>query len=105
MSWIDGDVYRDAQPDPLREMAAGIREHMNEDHVDAMVAMARASGEVEGTIEDAHMFRVDAYGFDLELDTDQGRRRVRIGYPEQRVPVTPSDDIRGLFVELTERAR
>jgi hypothetical protein len=105
MSWLEGEAYRDAQPDPLREMAAGIRDHMNEDHGDAMVDMARAFGDIDATIEDAHMFRVDAYGFDLELTTDQGRQRTRIGYPEDQVPVTPSDDIRGIFVDLTERAR
>jgi hypothetical protein len=105
MSWLEGEAYRDAQPDPLREMAAGICDHMNEDHVDAMIEMARTLGDVDATIDDAHMFRVDAYGFDLEVTTDQGRRRVRIGYPGDRAPVTPSDDIRGIFVDLTERAR
>jgi putative heme iron utilization protein len=105
MSWIDGEDYREADPDPLLEMAAGIRDHMNEDHVDAMVAMAEVFGDVDGTVEDARMFRVDAYGFDLEVATDEGRRRARIGYPEDRVPVTPSDDIRALFTQLTQRAR
>src|SRR5262245_36236574 len=42
MDWIDAAAYRAARVDPLADAAAGILEHMNRDHPDALVAYARA---------------------------------------------------------------
>ena len=37
MSWISGEQWAGAEPDPIAAPAAGIIEHMNDDPVDAMV--------------------------------------------------------------------
>jgi hypothetical protein len=101
MSWLEGDAYREAQPDPLREAAPGIVEHMNEDHVDAMVQMATRFTDRADTTS-ARMLRVDRYGFDLEVDGQQGRGRERIAFPE---PVDDPGEVRGVMVHLTQKAR
>src|SRR6058998_2388337 len=41
MGWVEAGDYRRARPDPLADAAAGIMEHMNRDHADALVAYAR----------------------------------------------------------------
>jgi hypothetical protein len=42
MSWVEVADWRAASADPLAADAAGIVEHMNKDHADALVAYARA---------------------------------------------------------------
>ena len=41
MGWIAADEYLSAEPDPLAEAAPGIMQHMNEDHGDALLLLAR----------------------------------------------------------------
>ena len=42
MGWVTAAEYYSAQPDPLADSAAGIIQHMNADHADALVLLARA---------------------------------------------------------------
>src|SRR5580704_11467853 len=41
MGWVAAEDYKLAAPDPLTEFAPGILAHMNTDHVDAMILLAR----------------------------------------------------------------
>src|SRR3990167_4045738 len=41
MGWVAADEYLAAHADPLADAAAGLVEHMNRDHADALVAYAR----------------------------------------------------------------
>src|ERR671935_416554 len=41
MDWVTAADYATARPDPLADAAAGIVEHMNRDHADALVEYAR----------------------------------------------------------------
>src|SRR3972149_4630457 len=41
MGWVGAAEYLAARPAPLADVAAGLREHMNQDHADALVAYAR----------------------------------------------------------------
>jgi hypothetical protein len=47
MGWVDAGDYEEAAPDPLAEAAPGILAHMNGDHVDSMVLLARAYARME----------------------------------------------------------
>lgn len=109
MSWLEGDDYRAAAPDPLRHAAPGAIEHMNEDHVDAMVAMVRHfTDHGDAPVSDVRMVRLDKCGFDLEVISGEGsesrktRGRERIAFPE---PVDQPGRLRGVMAEMTNTAR
>src|SRR6267378_5233991 len=61
MGWVSSSEYNLAQPDPLADSAVGIIEHMNADHKDALVLLARVFGGVE--CQEAAMTAVDRLGF------------------------------------------
>jgi heme iron utilization protein len=49
MGWVEATEYQDAAPDPLAGAAPSILAHMNADHVDAMILLARSRAGVEET--------------------------------------------------------
>jgi putative heme iron utilization protein len=65
MGWVDATDYELATPDPLAETASGILAHMNADHVDSMILLARSFAGFEAT--EATMTGVDRLGFTLRL--------------------------------------
>ena len=55
MSWVEAPDYAVAEPDPLAgEAAIGIIEHMNADHADSLVLMARVLGGRDDATESRH---------------------------------------------------
>ncbi|MGQ0574386.1 MAG: HugZ family pyridoxamine 5'-phosphate oxidase [Pseudonocardia sp.] len=102
MSWVDGDGYVAAEPDPLHPYRDGIVEHMNDDHADALVTFCRAFGGQPATAS-ARMTGVDRYGFGIDARTGDGARvDVRIAFDE---PVATSDEVRRAMIALLGRAR
>src|ERR1700730_13951540 len=57
MGWVPAPDYDRAQPDPLADSAAAILEHMNADHKDALVLIARSFAGIES--QEAAMTAVD----------------------------------------------
>jgi len=78
MGWVKASDYDQAQPDPLADVASGIIEHMNADHKDALILLARTSAGVES--QEAAMTAVDRLGFNVRLKTTEGVRGVRIAF-------------------------
>ena len=68
MGWITASEYGQARPDPLCDAAAGILQHMNADHKDALILLARTWSGIEA--QDAAMTSVDRLGFHVRLTTD-----------------------------------
>jgi hypothetical protein len=99
MGWVDADDYQAATPDPLIDAAPGILTHMNADHVDGMILLARAHAGLEAT--DAVMTSVDRLGFTLRLKTSEGMKGVRINFLRQ---VTRPEDTRKVLVEMVRQA-
>jgi hypothetical protein len=100
MGWVDAADYANAEPDPLADAAAGILDHMNADHVDAMLVLARGLGGVEG--RDARMTAVDRLGFHVRVETNDGMRGLRIAFPrEARTP----EDTREILIDMIRRER
>jgi putative heme iron utilization protein len=100
MGWVEAEEYARAEPDPLADAAAGILAHMNEDHVDAMLLLARGFGGLEG--RDARMTAVDRLGFHLRIETSDGMRGLRIPFlREARSP----EQTREILVEMVRRER
>jgi|SRR5712691_5490468 len=100
MGWIAASEYDAAQPDPLAEAAAGILQHMNSDHSDALILLARAFAGIES--QEATMTSVDRLGFHMRLKTEEGMRGARIAFlREVRSPA----EARAVLVEMTHQAR
>jgi heme iron utilization protein len=100
MGWVSAAEYVGAEPDPLAEAAAGIIQHMNADHSDALVLVARAFAGVES--QEAAMTSIDRLGFHVRLKTADGIRSARIAFPrEVRTPA----ETRKVLVEMTQQAR
>jgi heme iron utilization protein len=100
MGWVEAREYQDAAPDPLAGAAPGILTHMNADHVDSMILLARSHTGVEAT--EATMTSVDRLGFGLRLKTNEGMKGVRINF--SREVATPGET-RTVLVEMVRKAR
>jgi putative heme iron utilization protein len=95
MDWLEVRDYAAARPDPLVDVAAGILEHMNRDHPDALVTMARVLAR-EGA-EEAKMVTVDRLGFGLRLRSGARFRSCRIPFPRE---VTSASVCREVLIEM-----
>ena len=103
MSWVSADDHAAAEPDPLRPHAAGIVEHMNDDHAEALVLYCRVFGGRAAT-ERAEMVGVDRYGFTM-LARDEGaddRTAVRIAFGRS---VETAGAVRMAMIDLLREAR
>lgn len=101
MSWFSGQDWREATPDPLVHAAAGIIEHMNEDHHDAMLDYCHAfTKAVEA--KEVKMTGVDRYGFEMSVQTQEGWRPLRLAFERACEDAT---QVRTALVELVKKAR
>ena len=100
MGWVDAQDYERASPDPLAEAAPGILAHMNADHVDSMILLARTHAQLEAT--KATMTSVDRLGFSLRLETIAGIKGARINF--LREVATPLET-RKMLVEMVRQAK
>jgi putative heme iron utilization protein len=102
MSWIGADDYATAAVDPVLPHAAGVIEHMNEDHADAgLLICAQRSGRRDLTA--TRMVGADRFGCDYEATAADGRAvMVRVPFPE---PATGTDDVRRHLVAAVRAAR
>ena len=99
MGWVEARDYELASPDPLAPAAADIMRHMNADHADAMILLARAHARIEAT--DASMTAVDRLGFHLRLRTADGMKGTRINFPRE---VRTPQETRKVLVEMVRQA-
>lgn len=100
MGWVAASDYVAAKPDPLANDAAAILQHMNADHKDALILLARAFAGTEA--EEATMTSVDRLGFQVRLKTKDGMRGVRIPFVRE---VSDPTSTRKVLVEMVQRAR
>jgi putative heme iron utilization protein len=100
MGWVQASDYDRAQPDPLADAAAGIIEHMNADHKDALVLLAKACAGIES--QEAVMTAVDRLGFHVRLKTAEGMRGVRIAFLRE---ARTAPETRKVLVEMVQHAR
>jgi putative heme iron utilization protein len=95
MGWVAAPDYLAAQPDPLADAMNGILDHMNADHKDSLILLARSYAGIEA--EEAAMTSVDRLGFHLRLKTAEGMRGTRIGFPRE---VHSPEETRSVLVEM-----
>jgi hypothetical protein len=103
MGWVAADDYRRAEPDPLADAAPGIITHMNADHADALVLLARRFADADAKdAEEATMTAVDRLGFHLRLKTGDRMHGVRIAFTRE---VRSAEETRTVLVEMVKQAR
>jgi len=100
MGWVAAEDYLAAAPDPLADAAEGILEHMNTDHVEALLLLARGLAGIEA--ENAKMTAVDRLGFHVRLETGERMQGVRIPFPRE---VGSAEETRSALVEMVKRER
>ena len=94
-------AYAAAAPDPVGPSTAYAVTHLNADHADALLDMARVlAGFPDATA--AVCSRADRFGLDLVMQTPRGTAYGRVGFA---TPCTEPDGLRAATVELTRRAR
>jgi putative heme iron utilization protein len=100
MGWVAASDYNQAQPDPLADAAAGIIEHMNTDHKDALILLAGTLAGIES--QEAAMTSVDRLGFHVRLKAQDGMKGARIAFLRE---VNNPGEARKVLVEMVQRAR
>jgi putative heme iron utilization protein len=101
MDSATGEAYAAAEPDPVQPRAAGAIDHLNADHHDSLVAMAKVLGGYPDTTA-AACTGADRYGLDLRVVTERGVAYTRVGYP---APIESIDELRSATVQLARLAR
>src|ERR1017187_9552696 len=100
MGWVAALDYSQAQSDPLIEHKSDIMQHMNADHKDALILLAKQFAGIEAL--EAEMTSVDRLGFHLRLKTQDGVKGARIGFLRE---VMNPRQTREVFVEMVKQAR
>ena len=100
MGWVSASEYDRAQPDPLADSMAEIIQHLNADHKDALILLARVFARIES--QEATMAAVDRLGFHARLKTQDGMRGARIAFLRE---VSNPAETRKVLVEMVQQAR
>jgi putative heme iron utilization protein len=100
MGWVGRGDYASAAADPLADASAGIIEHMNRDHADALRDITRHFGGLDA--EEATMVACDRLGFVVRARTAEGMKGARVPFSHE---VRSGDDARKVLVAMTREAR
>lgn len=100
MGWVPVEEYAAAEADPLAAAAAGIIEHMNRDHADALREITRHFGNLDA--EEVKMVACDRLGFVVRARTSEGMKGLRVAFAEE---VRSSEDARRVLVGMVRVAR
>ena len=103
---VTPEEYREAKPDPVSEFGPAIAKHMNEDHMEATIAMIATA--IPGLdVSEAVITSVDSLGMYVKVTrtpraSDQPQQfKLRLPFPR---PATDRKDVRQLIVEMTQAA-
>jgi len=100
MGWVAAGDYSQAQSDPLADHKSDIMQHMNADHKDALILIAKRFAGIEA--QQAEMTAVDRLGFHLRLKTQDGMKGIRIAFLRE---VADPLQTREVLVEMVKQAR
>src|SRR5271166_1699429 len=100
MGWVAASDYSAAQSDPLVEHKSDIMQHMNAEHKDALILLAKRFAGIEA--QEAEMTSVDRLGFNVRLKAQDGVHGARIAFLRE---VTNPTQTREVFVEMVRQAR
>ncbi len=98
MGWVSAEDYAAASPDPLAEAESRIITHMNADHADALLHIARQNGHAADA---AKMIAVDRLGFRMRLTSGDRVFGARVNFPKE---VRTLEEARQTFIDLSRRS-
>lgn len=101
MDTVSPEEYRAAEPDPTQPIAARATEHLNADHADGLLLIARELAGARGAVS-AVCTGIDRYGIDLSCTGAGQSAAARVEFDE---PLTQAADVRPATVALVKRAR
>ena len=100
MGWVAASDYSVAQSDPLAEHKSDIMQHMNVDHKDALILLAKHFAGIKA--QEAEITSLDRLGFHLRLKTQDGAKGTRVAFLRE---VSDPSQTREVFVEMVKQAR
>ncbi len=100
MGWVSASQYESAEADPLADAAPGIIQHMNADHADALVELARTFAGQEA--DAATMTSIDRLGFNVRMKSGDRVHGARIAFPRE---IRSTMEARTVLVEMVKAAR
>lgn len=100
MGWVTAEEYAAATIDPLADAGPGIIDHLNTDHKEALMILARASGQPDA--DEATLTAIDRLGFHLRLKIKDRYTGMRLGFPQE---LKSPEDARPVFVNMVKQAR
>ncbi len=101
MATVSHDEYRAAEPDPTAPIAAKSVAHLNKDHADGLLLIAREIAGARGAVS-AVCTGIDRYGIDLSCTGAGQSAAARALFDE---PLQTAKDVRPATVALVQRAR
>jgi heme iron utilization protein len=100
MGWVTAAEYSQAESDPLAEYKNQIMQHVNADHKDSLILLAKRFVGVEA--QEAEMISVDRLGFQVRLRAQDGMHGARIAFLRE---VTDPTQTRVVLVEMARQTR
>jgi putative heme iron utilization protein len=101
MASATAEEYHAAEPDPVAPTAGRAVAHLNDDHPNALLDMARVLGGLPKATA-AYCDRADRYGIDLVVTVPDGQQTVRVPFAQR---CEDAGGLRAATVELARRAR
>lgn len=105
MGWVPAESFLAAEPDPLAAAAPGILTHMNTDHIDSLVLLARTHPPLDldpALITTAAMLSIDRLGFTLRLSTADSTKATRVNFPGE---CRTANEVRQALISMVQQAR
>jgi putative heme iron utilization protein len=100
MGWVPAEEYAAAQVDPLADAGPGLIDHLNTDHTDALLLLARTSGQPD--TDQATLTAIDRLGFHLRLKIKDRYTGMRLTFPQE---LKSPDDAQPIFVNMVKQAK
>ena len=100
MGWVAALDYSQAQSDPLAKYKSDIMQHINADHKDALILLAKRFAGIDA--QEAEMTSVDRLGFHLRLRIQDGMRGAWTAFLRE---MSDPAETREVFVEMVRQAR
>ena len=100
MGWVAAEEYAAAKVDPLADAGPGFIDHLNTNHKDALVLLAKTHGQTD--TDEATLTAIDRLGFHLRLKIKDRFTGMRLAFPQE---LTSPEDARPVFVNMVKEAR
>ena len=101
MDSASSEEYSAAEPDPVQPQVPDAIAHLNADHPDALLIMAKAFSKYSDATE-AKCTRADRYGLDLQVETPEGEKATRVSFTDR---IDKPGGLRAATVDLARRSR